>query len=57
MPRSDEGNAFPDECRYDGDDELVNRALIEERSYDLTSAHHPNVLASLLAEVFGKGPD
>jgi hypothetical protein len=24
---------------------------------DLTSAHHPDVLASLLAEAFGKGLD
>ena len=50
MPRGNNWNALADERRHNGDDELVNRALIEERSDDLTSAHHPNVLASLLAE-------
>ena len=57
MPRCNEGNAFPDERRHDGDDELVNRVLVKEGPDDLTSAHHPDVLANLLAEAFGKGPD
>ncbi len=57
MPRCNEGNAFSDEHRHDGDDELVNRVLVKEGPDDLTSAHHPDVLASLLAEALGKGPD
>ena len=57
MPRRHEGNAFPDERRHDGDDELVNRVLVKEGPDDLASAHHPDVLASLLAQAFGKGPD
>src|ERR687887_509636 len=57
MPRCNEGNAFPDERRHDGDNELVNRVLVEEGPDDLTSAHHPDVLASLLAEAFGKDAD
>lgn len=57
MPRCNEGNAFPDERRHDGDDELVNRVLVKEGPDDLTSAHHPDVLASLFADAFGKGPD
>ena len=32
-----EGNAFPDERRHDGDDELVSRVLVEEGPDDLTS--------------------
>ena len=39
MSRGDKGNTFADERRYDGDDELVNRALIQERSDNLASAH------------------
>src|SRR5215472_9495912 len=57
MPRCNEGNAFPDECRHDRDDELVNRALVKEGPDDLTSAHHPDLLASLLVKAFNKGPD
>src|SRR5262245_21974520 len=56
-PRYKEGNAFPDEDWYNGDDELVNRVLVQEGAYDLASAHHPDVLASLRAEAFGKGAD
>ena len=57
MPRCNEGNALADEYRYDSDDELVNRALIQKRPDDLASAHHPDILASLFAEALGKGPD
>src|SRR5205814_4903568 len=57
MPRCNEWNAFADECRNDGDDKLVDRVLVKEGRDDLTSAHHPDVLASLLAEAFGKGPN
>src|SRR2546426_8690219 len=51
------GNAFPDEGRHDGEDELVDRVLVEEGGDDLASAHHPDVFAGLLAEPFGKGSD
>ena len=57
MPRRNEGNTFPDERRYDGDDELVNRVLVKEGPDDLTSTHHPDILASLLADALGKDPD
>jgi len=57
MPRCKEWNAFPDEGWHDGDDELVNRVLVKKGADDLTSAHHPDVLASLLTEAFGEGPD
>jgi hypothetical protein len=57
MPRCKKGNTFPDEGWHDGDDELVNRGLIQEGPDDLTSAHHPDVLADLSAEAFGKGTD
>src|SRR5687768_16138926 len=53
MPRCQEGNAFPDEGWHDGDDELVNRVLVQEGPDDLASAHHPDVLASLGADAFG----
>src|SRR5262245_4371866 len=55
MPRYEERNALPDEDRYDGDDEFVNRALVQERRDDLASAHQPDVLAGLRAEALGKG--
>src|SRR5258705_1126139 len=57
MPRCKKGNAFPDEGWHDGDDELVNRGLVQEGPDDFAPAHHPNVLASLRAEAFGKGTD
>src|SRR5215472_10707872 len=57
MPRCKKGNPFPDEGWHDGDDELVDRGLVQEGPNDLASAHHPNVLASLLAQAFGKGTD
>jgi hypothetical protein len=54
MPRCKEGHAFTDEGWHDGDDELVNRVLVQEGPDDLASAHHPDVLASLRAEAFGR---
>src|SRR5215813_9798974 len=57
MPRCKEGNAFPNEGWHDGDNELVKRVLVQEGPDDLASAHHPDVLASLRAEAFGKGTD
>src|SRR5215472_88629 len=57
MPRCKKGNTFPDEGWHDGDDGLVNRVLIQKRPDDLTSAHNPDVLASLRADAFGKGTD
>ena len=57
MPPCNERNTFPYEHRHDGDDEFVNRPLVKEGPNDLTSTHHPDVLACLLAEALGKGPD
>jgi len=51
MARCNEGNAFPDESWHDGDDELVNRVRVQEGPDDPASAHHPDVLASLRAEI------
>src|SRR5262245_26042336 len=56
-PRCNEGYALSDERRHDRDDELINRVLVKEGCDDLPSAHHPDVLAGLLAEALGKGPD
>src|SRR5205085_7875753 len=57
MPRCDDRNALPDEHRHHSDHELVNRALVKKGPDDLTSAHHPDVLASLLAEALCKNAD
>src|SRR2546426_9199546 len=57
MPRCKEGNAFPDEGWHDGDDELVDRGLVQEGPNDLAFAHHPNILASLRAQALGKSTD
>src|SRR5215469_16414300 len=57
MPRCNKGHTLPDERWHDGDDELVNRGLVQKGADDLTSAHHPDVLASLLVEALGKAPD
>src|SRR5947209_6818728 len=57
MPRCKEGNAFPDEGWHEGDDELVNRVLVQEGRDDLASTHHPDVLAGLRAEALGEGSD
>src|SRR5215467_1855230 len=50
-------STFPDEGWHDGDDELVNRGLVQKGPDDPASAHYPDVLASLRAEAFGKGTD
>src|SRR5215472_6876171 len=57
MPRCKKGNTLPDKGWHDSDDELVDRGLVQEGPNDLASAHHPNVLASLRAQPFGKGTD
>lgn len=57
MPGCKKGNTFPDEGWHDGDDELVNRGLVQKGPDDPASAHYPDVLASLRAEAFGKGTD
>src|SRR5204862_58491 len=41
MPRCEKGNTFPDEGWHDGDDELVNRGLVQEGPDDLASAQGP----------------
>src|SRR5512140_439833 len=57
MPRRKEGNAFPDEGWHYRDDELVDRALVQEGTDDLASAHQPDALAGLCAQMFGKRAD
>src|SRR5262245_55714228 len=57
MSWGDQRYAFPDECRHDADDEFINRVLVEKGPDDFTSTHHPDILAGLLAEAFGKSTD
>src|SRR5215831_9388053 len=57
MPRCEKGNTFADEGWHDGNDELINRGLVQKGSDDFASAHHPDVLACLRAEAFGKDTD
>src|SRR5437773_2229163 len=46
----DQWNAIPDEHRDHTDDELVDRALVEEGGDEPASAHQPDVLAGLFPE-------
>jgi len=55
MPRCKKGNAFSDKGWHDGDNELVSRGLVQKGGDNLAPAHHPDVLAGLRAEAFGKG--
>jgi len=57
MPRCNEGNAFSNKGRYDANDELINSVLVKEGTDDFASAHHPDILAGLLAEALGKCTD
>lgn len=57
MPWRNQGNAFANEYRHNADDELVDGARVEKRPDDLTSAHHPDVLAGLFAETLGENAD
>src|SRR4051794_34838519 len=54
MPWRDEWNAFPTEDWDNGDNEFVDRVLVQERRNELPATHHPDVLAWLIAEAFGK---
>src|SRR5262249_27090070 len=49
-PPRDQGNAVSDEHRDHADDELVDRARVEERRDQLAAPHQPDVLARPLAE-------
>src|SRR3569832_1722924 len=49
IPRS--WNTVPDEYRGHGDQELVDRTLLEDRRDERTTAHQPDVLARLLAKI------
>src|SRR5882762_4178984 len=57
MPCGKQWNAFPAKDWHHGDNELVNRVLVQEGPDDVASSHQPDVLASFLAEVFGEGTD
>src|ERR1700681_2863690 len=54
MPWRDEWNAFPYEDWYNADDEFVDNVFVQKRRDDLPASHHPDVLARLVAEAFGK---
>ena len=43
-------NAIPNEHRDHGDDELVDRVLVEKGGNELAAAHQPDVLARLLSK-------
>ena len=49
-PGCKERNACSDEGGHDGDDELVNRVLVQKGGDDLPSPHQPDILASLGAQ-------
>src|SRR5215472_16371364 len=57
MPRCKEGNTFSNEDWDDCNDELINHSVVQEGPDDFTSAHQPDVLATLGAEAFGEGTD
>jgi hypothetical protein len=57
MPWRDQTDAFPDKHRYDGDDEFIDRVLVEKGRDDFTPAHQPDILAGLPAYPFGKCAD
>src|SRR5205809_4566960 len=52
----DQWNAIPDEHRDHTDDELVDRALVEEGGDEPASAHQPDVLAGLFRRRLTNGP-
>ena len=54
MTWRDERNAFPNEDWNNGDNEFVDRVFIQERRNELPATHHPDILAGLVAETFGK---
>lgn len=43
-------NAIPNKHWGHGDDELVDRLLVEKRSNELAAAHQPDILARLLSK-------
>ena len=52
MSRRYQRYAFADERRDDADDELIDRAFIEERGDEPAATHHPNILSGLSAHLF-----
>src|SRR5258708_7467047 len=54
MSWRDKWNAFPNEDWYNGENEFVDRVFVQERRNELPATHHPDVLAWLTAEEFGK---
>ncbi len=57
MPQRDEGSARPNEDWYNSDNEFVDRVFVQKRRDELPATHHPDVLARLIAEAFGKRTD
>src|SRR5512143_3832585 len=53
----DQWDAVADEQRYDTDDELVDRLLVEKGRDEVAAAHQPDVLAGLLSKSAYVGPD
>src|SRR5262249_15670133 len=57
MSRCDSRYAFSDEGWNDGDDELVDRSLVQERGNEVAATHHPDILAGFLPEPFDERAD
>src|SRR5205807_1641876 len=53
----DERNSFPNENGDDVNNELIDFVLIQKRSDDPASAHHPNILARLQTQSLRKSLD
>src|SRR5947208_16908244 len=57
MPVSDQRYTLADERRDHTDDEIVDGPFVKERSNDLASAHHPDVLALSCPKALGERAD
>src|SRR6266404_951829 len=54
MPGCDQWNAFADQGGNDVNDELVDRAFVEERGDDAGAAHHPDVFSGQRTQTLGE---
>src|SRR5438309_472115 len=54
MTWCDERNAFADQGGDDVNDELIDRAFVEERSDDAGAAHHPDIFSRQRTQTLGE---
>ena len=57
MARRYQRYALSNEYRDNANDEFIDRALIQERSDEAPTAHHPNVLALIVFQALHEGTD